>query len=322
LPLQAIPSPWSARRKSIVLCHVSLDVNAVGSETSLKGMNPDEIPPNIEGGEAIRVEPASKISKWRWWVHLIVLSLLPVLPGITGLLRTAHADTKSSLPEDVHGLLAISVESMGMLAVLFGIAWLASRVNAGQLLLKWRGSWQPVAWGFVGSIVLRFAVLSLAATVAIFWMVIRGMNAPELQKARAASQHVVNAAALAHDPLYFALTLSLISFVVAGFREELWRAGMLAGLSALFPQAMSRRMGQVIYVCIIGVLFGFGHTIQGWAGVGLTTLLGIGLGAIMVWRQSIWEAVIAHGFFDASTFVFLYLLARYFPDALKAMEAG
>jgi membrane protease YdiL (CAAX protease family) len=284
-------------------------------------MNPDEIPPIIEGGEAIRVEPASKIAKWRWWVHLTVLSLLPLLPGINGLLRTIGADTKL-LPEDVHGLAVVSIQSMGMLAVLFGIAWLASRVTAGQLLLKWRGSWQPVAWGFAGSIALRFAVFILAAAAAMFWMVIRGMAVPDLQKVRPASQHVVNAAALIHDPLYFDLTLSLISFVVAGFREELWRAGMLAGLRALFPQFMSRRSGQVICVCIIGVLFGFGHTIQGWAGVGLTTLLGIGLGAIMVWRQSIWEAAIAHGFFDASTFVLLYFLAKYFPDALKNMGAG
>lgn len=284
-------------------------------------MNSDEIPPINEGREAIRVEPVSKIAKWRWWVHLVVLSLLPALPGITGLLRTVGADTKL-LPDDVHGLVAISIQSMGMLAVLFGIAWLASRITAGQLLLKWRGSWQPVAWGFVGSIALRFAVFILAAAATIFWMIIRGMREPELQKVGSASQHVVNAAVLVHDPLYFALTLSLISFAVAGFREELWRAGMLAGLRALFPRFMSRRLGQVICVCIIGVLFGFGHTIQGWAGVGLTTLLGIGLGAIMVWRQSLWEAAIAHGFFDASTFVLLYLLAKYFPDALKSMGAG
>ncbi len=32
---------------------------------------------------------------------------------------------------------------------------------------------------------------------------------------------------------FFWLTLTLVSFVVAGVREEMWRAGTLAGLRAL-----------------------------------------------------------------------------------------
>ena len=62
---------------------------------------------------------------------------------------------------------------------------------------------------------------------------------------------------------------------------------------------------------IVSLMFGFGHTYQGVIGVGATTLLGLGLGAIMLWHKSIWHAVIAHGFFDASTFVTLYLLTKY-----------
>jgi membrane protease YdiL (CAAX protease family) len=46
-------------------------------------------------------------------------------------------------------------------------------------------------------------------------------------------------------------------------------------------------------------------------------VLGFGLGWIMVRHQSAWEAILAHGFFDAATFAALYFVATYAPDALK-----
>jgi membrane protease YdiL (CAAX protease family) len=91
---------------------------------------------------------------------------------------------------------------------------------------------------------------------------------------------------------------------------------MLAGMRAIFPQKLQNRSGEFLAVCIVAVLFGLGHTMQGWTGVALTTLLGVGLGTIMIWRRSIWEAVIAHGFFDASTFALLYFIAKYHPETL------
>jgi len=44
---------------------------------------------------------------------------------------------------------------------------------------------------------------------------------------------------------------------------------------------------------------------QGPVAVGLTTLLGFGLGVIMVLHRSIWPAVIAHGMFDATSLALL-----------------
>jgi hypothetical protein len=38
----------------------------------------------------------------------------------------------------------------------------------------------------------------------------------------------------------------------------------------------------------------------------------------MVWRQSIWEAVLAHGFFDATTFALLWLIQKVNPELLKS----
>lgn len=110
--------------------------------------------------------------------------------------------------------------------------------------------------------------------------------------------------------------LTLVSFVLGGLREELWRAGMFAGFEALFPRLMIKRAGKAVAVLIVAALFGLAHTPQGWAGVAVITLLGAGLGAIMLWHRSLWEAALAHGFFDATTFVFIYVAVKYFPHDL------
>jgi uncharacterized protein len=105
--------------------------------------------------------------------------------------------------------------------------------------------------------------------------------------------------------------VTLVSFVLAGFREELWRAAMLAGCKALFPALYAKRRGQVLCVIGIAIIFGIGHWSQGPGGVVLTTLLGVMLGLIMVFHRSVWEATLAHGFFNASSFVLMHLLFKY-----------
>jgi membrane protease YdiL (CAAX protease family) len=69
-------------------------------------------------------------------------------------------------------------------------------------------------------------------------------------------------------------------------------------------------------VTIAALVFGLGHLPQGWGGVAVTAAMGLGLGLIMVLHRSIWEAVLAHGFFNATTFGLLYLLAKFFPEQL------
>jgi membrane protease YdiL (CAAX protease family) len=56
---------------------------------------------------------------------------------------------------------------------------------------------------------------------------------------------------------------------------------------------------------------------QGVAGVVLTGMVGLGLGIIMVWRRSYWEAALAHGIFNASSIVALWAVQRFFPEQLK-----
>ncbi|MDB6019053.1 MAG: Abortive infection protein [Pedosphaera sp.] len=278
-------------------------------------MDPNNIPPLINPPAP---EPAPAVSRWRWWLHLIILALFPLLIGA---LSYSHADDRKTalLPGSIAGLLSVSVYELLFFGVLFLLAWLSSRVSARQLLLKWRGGTRPFWLGLGYSIALRLGVAAIATFVLVLWLLIHGGQSSDLLSARPQVEQIVNLSALANNPLYFILTITLISFVVAGLREELWRAGMFAGLNMLFPRLLTTVGGRLAAIGMVAVIFGLGHTAQGWGGVAITALLGFGLGAIMVWYRSIWEAVLAHGFFDATTFVFLYWLAKFHANTLQSM---
>ncbi len=260
--------------------------------------------PCMEPEEAGSTQPptaagATTVPRWRWWVHLIVLTLFPLLIGSLSLLQR-DPQSGPALPNNVRGLLMVSGMELAFFGGLFAIAWVASRANASQLMLRWRGRGWPVLLGLGYSIALRLAIMAIIAVVAAFWLAVNGLKLPGMAHARPAAEQVVDAAAMTGSPLYFALTLTLISFVVAGFREELWRAAMLAGMGALFPRQFATTRGRAVAVCLVAGVFGLGHASQGWVGVVITGLLGVGLGAIMLRHRSIWEAVLAHGFFDAA----------------------
>ena len=123
-------------------------------------------------------------------------------------------------------------------------------------------------------------------------------NRPEVES-------LVDVGVMRTDPLYYWLTITLVSFVVAGLREELWRAGFLAALRALWPGVFACRRGQMGAVVIIAVVFGAAHLGQGALAAGMAGLLGVMLGGIMVFHQSVWPAVIAHGMFDATSMALL-----------------
>ena len=105
-------------------------------------MNADELPPIITEAGA-HDQPA--ISRWRWWLHLLVLALFPLLAGVMGILRNDRQG--ALLPESIKGLLRVSVFELLFFGAIFAIAWLASRANGRQLLLQWRGGGRPIWLG-------------------------------------------------------------------------------------------------------------------------------------------------------------------------------
>ena len=199
---------------------------------------------------------------------------------------------------------------------IFGLAWLASRASADQLFLTWRGGWRPLWRGFLYAIGLRLLIALMLLVLGFVAAALWGSSEDLMSKLQPKMEQLIDTEALTKDPIYLWLNLTFVSFVVAGLREELWRAGMLAGLLALFPGRFDGTAGKMMAVGLVALVFGLGHLVQGWGGVTMTTVLGAGLGIIMILHRSIWEAVLAHGFFDAGSFALLYLLARFRPDLL------
>ncbi len=119
--------------------------------------------------------------------------------------------------------------------------------------------------------------------------------------------------------MYFWLTLTLVSFVVAGLREELWRTAFLAGLRQLWPQHFGTRTGRITAVVIAAIVFGFAHLGMGLLAVLIAALIGLGLGLIMIFHRSIWPAVIAHGMFDATTLALLPWIAKKLPEIQRTL---
>ena len=171
--------------------------------------------------------------------------------------------------------------------------------------------------GIVYSIAIRIG-LGLVAMAVVAILLAAQVSTPEaLEKFASANrpdvETLVSVPALQNNPSYYWLTVTLVSFVVAGLREEVWRAGTLAAMRALWPRTFGSRGGQCMAVMLIAVVFGAMHLSMGPIAAALAGVLGCFLGLIIVLHRSVWPAVIAHGLFDAATFAIL-------PWALEKLQ--
>jgi membrane protease YdiL (CAAX protease family) len=257
-------------------------------------------------------------ARWRWAVHLILLTAYVLGLGIAGaVLRSgAKGSKEAAMPADLSSLAKMCGVEIAAFALIFTIAWLFSRARRDELFLRWRGKLEPLVWGIIYSVALRLVIIFLM--MAVFAPIYLKKGPKAIEDLRPKTEATVNMEGM-KDPLYVAFAVTVVSFVMAGFREELWRAGMLAGLAGIAPAIFGTRKGQYWAVAIAALIFGFGHLPQGLGGVAVTAALGLGLGWIMVRHQSAWEAILAHGFFDASTFAALYVVVKYFPESLKGL---
>ena len=240
-------------------------------------------------------------------MHLLIIAAYVGLIGAMGFVRQEGAEP--ALSSSTRGLLWTSGVGLLLFGVVFGGAWLASRASRDDLLLRWRRGFWPVPWGLGYSLALRLGVGIIVGGVAVAFAV-SGIVSPErlqeiVQSNTPDVSAVVDVASLRDNPAYFWLMVTFVSFVVAGLREELWRAAFIAGMRGLWPRRFTSRAGQLVAMTFAAVIFGFGHAAQGPIGATAAGLLGLGLGAIMVFHRSIWPAVIAHGCFDATSFALL-----------------
>lgn len=198
-------------------------------------------------------------------------------------------------------LMLVGAVTLTIFGCVFGLAWLASRASRDDLLLRWRGGLWIVPLGIGYSVALRVMLAVVGVPILAVLVAARVLTADTLQCLAPRIEVLLDIQAMRNDPLYFWLTVTFVSFVMAGLREELWRAAFLAGLRALWPRRFGSRAGQIAAVVIAAVIFGLAHVTMGWLAVCAAGLLGVGLGLIMVRHRSIWPAVLAHGAFDATS---------------------
>jgi membrane protease YdiL (CAAX protease family) len=95
--------------------------------------------------------------------------------------------------------------------------------------------------------------------------------------------------------------LPLAAFVGL-WEETVFRGFLLGRLRAALPvpdTPGARLRRDVVAVALSAVLFGAGHGYQGFLGLLQTTVAGLVLGALVIWRRSLWPAIGAHLTIDA-----------------------
>ncbi len=263
-------------------------------------------PPGENKPPVIYAVPPSGLARVRWWGHLLILSAYPIALGLA-----SWSVGPRQGPALGHGWRLVQQFGIEVVVfgIVFGLAWLLSRANVNQLLLRWRRGAYPVLLGIGYSVALRFLIMLFVAAVVIFLLATGSMNSSGIEqfftKYRPTVENLLDVSALRNDPVYFILTSTVVSFVLGGLREEIWRSGVVAGMRVLWPAWFGSRIGQIVPVCLAAVIFGIGHLSQGPFATILTAVLGLGLGIIMVFHKSVWPAVIAHGMFDATSMALL-----------------
>ena len=257
--------------------------------------------------ESISSTAKPAVSRSRWRIHLILITGYILAVGLLGLGR--RGSHTAVLTQTVGGMLFVCALRLLVFGLVFGLACIASRATPDDLLLRWQGKLKPVLWGAGYFVALRLVLASLIVAIGIGLVATHLMSPDSLKDFFSANrpgvETLIDVTAMRQNPVYFCLTLTFVSFVVAGLREELWRSAFLAGMKALWPQRFGSRTGQIWAVIVCAIFFGLGHLALGSLAACLAGVVGVGLGLIMVFHGSIWPAVIAHGFFDATSMAML-----------------
>lgn len=263
---------------------------------------PPESPPPIPT-TTVRETP-----RWRWLIHLFVIGSYPAL-GLFFRATNGPIPRGPALSGNVPGLLVVSAVEIIVFSIFFAVACLISRASREELYLRWRpGGWVlPLGIGY--SIALRIGLIVIAVAVMAVVAATQTVTPEKVQEYVNANrpdiEALVSVPAMRSNPVYYWLTITLVSFVVAGVREEMWRAGTLAAMRALWPRAFGSTLGQCLAIALIAVAFGAMHLRMGVLAAVGAGVLGLMLGMIIILHKSIWPAVIAHGVFDATTLALL-----------------
>jgi membrane protease YdiL (CAAX protease family) len=252
------------------------------------------------------------VARWRWWVHLILIGGYFVPATVLH-----RAGPRPLMTNTARGLLIVAGVDFLVFAAVFAIGIAFSRATPDALYLRWRPGWWVVPLGLGYSVAMRIAVAIVMIPIVIFVLITVALANGDAKHFMLTHQprfeHLLNLTALSSSPAYYWLTITVISLMSAGVREELWRVGTLAGLRALFPTAFDSTKGRITAVALVAVLFGTAHIYLGFIGAIMAGILGFFLGVIIVGHRSVWPAVFAHWLLDATSFAALPFLVKQLP---------
>jgi membrane protease YdiL (CAAX protease family) len=98
------------------------------------------------------------------------------------------------------------------------------------------------------------------------------------------------------------LILGVVATIGGGLREEIQRAFILHR----FEQHLG---GAFVGLMLYSLVFGLGHSLQGWDAVLTTTMMGLFWGYVYITRRSIVAPVVSHSGFNAAE-IFVYLISK------------
>jgi membrane protease YdiL (CAAX protease family) len=264
--------------------------------------------PSPEVAPSIPASPVPRVARWRWAIHFVLIGIYPLF-GLFVRLLTGRIERGPALSGNVRGLLLVCALELIFFGIFYGAACLISRATREDLFLPWRPGWWVVPLGMGYSLALRFSIVVVAIFVVAVLAATQTVTPEQAQHYFSANrpdvETLVDVSAMRSNPLYYWLTVTVVSFVVAGFREEMWRGGTLAAMRVLWPGLFDSRGGQCLAVALTAIAFGAMHLRMGVLAAVVAGVLGLLLGLIIVLHRSIWPAVIAHGLFDATTLAML-----------------
>jgi membrane protease YdiL (CAAX protease family) len=115
-----------------------------------------------------------------------------------------------------------------------------------------------------------------------------------------------------------------LAVFAAMWEEIVFRGFLLGRLRAAMPKRDSRGAAlcrDALAVLLTALVFATGHGYQGVLGLVQTAVAGVALGALTIWRKSLWPAIGAHLLIDAFGLVMLKAL-KPMLDTVASLTAG